>query len=589
MNDHRNDLKIISKLMFRLLPIQVLLAMTGAINSFVSSYFAANYVGIGATSVIGLYGPISMFMSSIATMIAGGSAIICGKYLGQNEKGRLQNVFSLNLVVSSLIAVFFTAGVLILSASPSLMGFFTSNSALYENFSRYLLGQAVGIYPLILSCQLSPFLSMENKGKRSMAGSIIYIVINLILSFLFVQVMKMQETGLSLASSLGLWVLFAAELQYFLSGKSELKPVFRKLSFEDAGNIVRIGFPGAASYIYQTLRGLLVNHMLEIHTGSIGLSAFGTANNIMGIFWSIPSGMLAVSRLLISISAGEEDRQTLTNIMKVMMKRFIPLMLAVIVIIIAAANPLTSLFFKPSEVFTQTAGCLRILPLCMPFSILLIHFVCLGQTMNRNVFVNIASLLDGVVCVAGFSMLLVPVFGVNGACIANVLNGIVTTVYIIGYAWFMRKKMPTNMEDLMTLPEDFGVAEDERIDISVTQIDEVIRVSQKVQNFCLEKGIDQKRAYLAGLAMEEMAGNIVEHGFSKDSKKHSIDLRVVHKDDSIILRIKDDCVPFDPKDRNRITEEDDPAKNIGIRMIYRIMNDINYENLLGLNVLTIRI
>lgn len=108
-----------------------------------------------------------------------------------------------------------------------------------------------------------------------------------------------------------------------------------------------------------------------------------------------------------------------------------------------------------------------------------------------------------------------------------------------------------------------------------------------MQNFCLEKGIDERRAYLAGLSMEEMAGNIVEHGFTKDTKDHSIDIRVVHKDDNIILRIKDDCIPFDPKDRNRITEGDDPTKNMGIRMIYRIMNDITYENLLGLNVLTI--
>ena len=141
----------------------------------------------------------------------------------------------------------------------------------------------------------------------------------------------------------------------------------------------------------------------------------------------------------------------------------------------------------------------------------------------------------------------------------------------------------------MALPEDFGVPQDERIDISVTKMEEVINVSQRVQSFCLEKGIDKKRAYLAGLAMEEMAGNIVDHGFTKDTKDHSIDIRVVHKEDDIILRIKDDCVPFDPKVRNRITEGDDPAKNIGIRMIYRIMNDITYENLLGLNVLTIRI
>jgi hypothetical protein len=64
---------------------------------------------------------------------------------------------------------------------------------------------------------------------------------------------------------------------------------------------------------------------------------------------------------------------------------------------------------------------------------------------------------------------------------------------------------------------------------------------------------------------------------------------VVLKNDSLLLRIKDDCIPFDPKERSKITANDDPTKNIGIRMIYKIMKDVNYQNLLGLNVLTVRI
>ncbi len=52
--------------------------------------------------------------------------------------------------------------------------------------------------------------------------------------------------------------------------------------------------------------------------------------------------------------------------------------------------------------------------------------------------------------------------------------------------------------------------------------------------------------------------------------------------DDVILRIKDDCVPFDPGERRRIAEDTDKTKNIGIR-------DVQYQNILGLNVLTIRI
>ena len=127
------------------------------------------------------------------------------------------------------------------------------------------------------------------------------------------------------------------------------------------------------------------------------------------------------------------------------------------------------------------------------------------------------------------------------------------------------------------------------MDLSITGIEEVVSISEKVQRFCLDRGADERRGLLAGLSMEEMAGNIIEHGFIKDKKPNSVDIRIVHKDDDFILRIKDDCVPFDPGERLKMTDGDDVTRNIGIRMVFKIARDVQYQNVLGLNVLTIRV
>ena len=96
-------------------------------------------------------------------------------------------------------------------------------------------------------------------------------------------------------------------------------------------------------------------------------------------------------------------------------------------------------------------------------------------------------------------------------------------------------------------------------------------------------------ACFAALFLEEMAGNVAEHGFMKDTKQHTIDIRIAHKDGQVILRIRDDCVPFDPGERQKISSPDDPVKNIGIRMVYQMAKKVEYQSILGLNVLTIRI
>ena len=60
MNEQAANIKMVSKLLFRLLPVQILLCAVGVVNGIVSSYFASNFVGIEAMSAVGLYSPVGM-------------------------------------------------------------------------------------------------------------------------------------------------------------------------------------------------------------------------------------------------------------------------------------------------------------------------------------------------------------------------------------------------------------------------------------------------------------------------------------------------------------------------------------------------
>lgn len=72
MNDQKANAKMLTKLMFRLLPIQITLAAVGAVNGIVSSFFASNFVGVDAMSAVGLYSPVNMFFSAISLILVGG-------------------------------------------------------------------------------------------------------------------------------------------------------------------------------------------------------------------------------------------------------------------------------------------------------------------------------------------------------------------------------------------------------------------------------------------------------------------------------------------------------------------------------------
>ena len=126
------------------------------------------------------------------------------------------------------------------------------------------------------------------------------------------------------------------------------------------------------------------------------------------------------------------------------------------------------------------------------------------------------------------------------------------------------------------------------MDFSVTKQEDVVAASTAVETFCTEKGADAKQSMMLSLFVEELSANIIKFGFT-DRKKHSIDVRVIKRDDGWTLRMRDDCRKFDPTEWIKLHQTDDPTKNIGIRMVCGMAKDVNYLSTMELNNITITI
>ena len=581
--------KTIGKLMFKLLPVQILLSVIVVLNGIVSSLFASNCVDIKAMSAVGLYAPILMLLGSLNLMLVSGSTILCGQMMGRNEIGKMRGIFSLDLTVTFVIGLFFSAALFVMGRF-GLVGFIAREPELQPDFSIYLLGQAIGVIPFLLGNQFSSFLSLENRMKRNLFSSVLYVAVNFALNYLLVQKYRMGVWGLSLATSGGAWIYFLAQAQAFMTKGSQFKFSLKDVAAKDLLQILKIGYPGALTNGYQTIRGLVVNYLLTAFVGAAGLSAFCAANSLMTLVWCVPAGMVAVSRMVMSVGLGDEDRMTVSDVMRVMFKKFCLVNFLIGFAVIFFAKDLAYLFYKDvnSDVYMMTVWGFRLLPLTLAPGSILQHFVCYGQASGKTFFVHMASILDGVVFVAGFTALLIPFVGMRSVYIANILNGVLVFMFLVSYALFCNKRFLKSMEDLMVMPDSFGVPEIERLDMSVKSMDDVVSISKKTQDFCLERGIDSRRAFLAGLSIEEMAGNVIAHGFNKDKKKHSMEIRVVHKDGSVILRARDDCVAFDPLERMKTSDQNDLAKNVGLKIVVGLAKSVEWQSIFGMNVLTIK-
>ena len=142
----------------------------------------------------------------------------------------------------------------------------------------------------------------------------------------------------------------------------------------------------------------------------------------------------------------------------------------------------------------------------------------------------------------------------------------------------------------LLLSPEFGPANGAELAYSADSILEIEGISRLVGLFCKENGIDDKKANKIAICVEELGTNIIEHGFI-DGKRHSIDIRIIAKDNELILRIRDDCRPFNIVERYKMisTQDSNPEKNIGIRLVMNMCSDVKYVSTMGTNNLIIRI
>lgn len=589
-----------SKLFFRLLPYQILLLIVDAANGIVDSICASNFIGQTAMNAIGLYSPLNHFLFAVSIMLVSGSQLLVGKAMGRNKVDSVKGFFSTDLILAVFISCIVSL-LLILAAVTDSTRILIADAANRKAMNMYLIGQSFGIPALVLGQQLFAFLSLENQRTRTMIASFICILTNSSMDILLVHVFKMDTFGLGLASAIGLWMFCAVMLQYYIFGRSHMEFSARSFSPKDSVTICRSGYTGAISRFVEMFRCIIVNALLLKYVGDTGISAFAAVNSVMAVFWPIAFGMVAVTRMLLSITIGEEDRRSVADIMRVALQQGMLLQCFVTALIILLASPLTNMFYhNPSDpVYTMTLMGFRMLPLCMPLAVLSLVFVCYSQATEKKFLSLVLPIADGAVNVVLFSIILIPIFKIKGLYIANILNGFVCAFLIFGYVIKKTHHFPKTMEELLMLPDNFGVSEEERMDLEICQhrdspafsgqLTEVDDISDRVIGFCTKHGIDRHRAMNAGLALEEMASNVIEYGFSNKGRSHSIDIRVVHKDGDIILRILDNCAAFNPLERMNQLNASGAEENIGIRIVHGIAKDVQYQNLLGLNVLTMRI
>lgn len=384
------------------------------IQSLVDGIVVGNYLGSDALGGVNIIMPFFSFVIVLALIIGIGSQTIVSMELGRKNTEKAQDAMSTGfwaLVAIGMIATAF----LLLFAEPltKLMG---SDDRLLPFALDYLKGLIPFVLPIALCFYSDAMLKSLGHPKFSMIIMSLSVVINVLLTFLFVAVLDWGTAGASVATGL------AFTIGLLISGSITFNPKQQLSMLKGRFHMLllrRAAFNGSSEGVSEMAAAvsiLIINLTVIRLLGADGVAAFTAINylNLIGVllFLGISDGLIPV--LSFNFGAGNHERVKQLFRFAVVVNMNIGII--VFIVLQLAGSKAILLFFDSSEnqAFRIAADGLQLFAfvfLVNGLNVLIIsYFTALGEAKNSFI---IAVLRGLVFLLAGVTIL--PIFiGING-------------------------------------------------------------------------------------------------------------------------------------------------------------------------------
>ena len=577
---------MIRKLIRQMLSAQVFSALAVSLCLLIDNIMIGRFLKEPGMASYSLANPLLLSIGAIGTLLSAGVQVACGKSLGSGSKEETNAGYSSAVAFAAAVSLLFTAVVLVFSSFLSRAMGAGRSGELFDMTRGYLIGFAVGAPGSMGALVLIPFLQMAGQGNLLIAAVLTMTVTDVGLDLLNGMVLHWGMFGMGLASSVSYYAAIAVVGWYFLSKKCVFRFSPKQVTLTKIAELFRGGIPAGFNMASAVIMVFLLNRILQRTGGSSALAAYAAITALGNAANCITTGVGGVSLTLSGIFFHEEDRTALTTLVRSLCRYGVVLGAGMAVLLEIFAPALVSLFIAEAGEAQETATLgLRLFAIGMiPCSVN--NALKNAYQGTKRVFLTVLiSLLEGTVFPVLAAFVFSRFMGTAGAWLFFIAGETLTLVFIGALVFGKTKKAPWKDGTVLLLKDSFGVASDHLLEMDIHSMEDVMSASRQAGAFCLAHGQSRKVSNHIALCIEEMAANTIQHGFAMDNKHHDLSVRLLEKDNDLVLRFRDDCGAFDPVKYIPKDEED----ALGIRLILAFARDARYTYALNLNNVCIRI
>lgn len=383
--------------------------------------FVANFADKTSFAAISFILPFVSAINAFGYMIGTGGAALIAKTLGEQQREKANQLFSLLIIFTVIIGIVMSVvGLLIMRPVAIMMG-----------ATGDLLEKSILYGSIMISCQTAimlqtVFQSLLPAAEKPKMGLILTVAaggVDMLFNAVFIIVLRWGIVGAAVSSVIGQLIGSIVPLVYFARKNNSLlrfvKPVF------DGKALLKICTNGSSEMVTMlgaSIVGFIYNIQLMRLAGENGIAAYGVIIYANAIFYSYFMGYSTGSSPIISYHYGEKNYTELKSLCR---KSLVIIGVSSVVLTAVAiifATPISDFFIGYDAVLSKMAS--------HAFALYSISFIFCGFniwssgffTALNNGFASATIAFGRTFLFRGIAIIVLPlVFGLNGVWTAMIV------------------------------------------------------------------------------------------------------------------------------------------------------------------------
>lgn len=552
----------------------VLTAAASQVGTLVDGIMLSHFINETAMSAINIASPVMQTLFAICILIGTGGSMLAGVAMGNHKREEASGLFS--IVLSVIAGVGILIGVFGFLFLDSLVALLCPDPALQPYAAAYLrvIVPASPVYMVMAVTQM--FVTLDGEPKRVTAAVAVCTLVNLCLDYAFIVWCDWGMTGAAFATVLSYVAALSVMSPHFLR-KGSLSFMMPR-SLRNLGKIAAMGLPFGIATMLIAVQ-LLGNNTVAIrYLGSDGIVTLSICMYLLQFSMIILTGTLESFQPVAAILKGSGDNRGVALVLGKAYSFLAVGLSALALILILFPGWIVSFFgiVEPGSVamihLALPAFAANIILQCVVYVLIPVYqiyghkslalVISLGQPLLPMVFFWLFSALS----VSGREWLN-PWWGF--AC------GQMCVVLIL--LPFALTRKGEHMPFLLIPSENPEMM----LDVSLhPSLEDQMDVLVEAEDWLKLRGVSHELRNKIVLACEESLGNVIRHALA-GKRRSMIDMRIVKSGSGYSVLVRDEGAPFNPI-------EQDPGTGIGLLLMKKTCDDMNYEYLFGQNLLTMK-